>query len=87
MVREHGREHLELPVRDVLERGDGRAAAASTSTSRGGGALRRHDGEHGGVEPVDHAAERGREGGDALDRRGVHLGLAEVHHGVVIAPA
>lgn len=85
MVPQHGREHLKLTVRDVLEHGyrgwRGRSPAGTV-----GGALRCDDSEHRGVRPADGAADGGGEGGDGL-RGGEHLRLAEVESEVVIAAA
>jgi hypothetical protein len=80
VVPQHGREHLELPVRDVLERG--RCSWSGRRT--GSGTLGRDDGEHRGVRPADGAPDGGGEGGDGLSR-GEHLRLAVVESEVVIA--
>jgi hypothetical protein len=73
VVRERPGEHLELPVRDVLQCRWNRGR----DISRARRSLGCNDGQDGRVRPVDFAAGGGGEGGDGLGR-GEHLRLTEV---------
>jgi hypothetical protein len=77
VVRQGRGEHLELPVRDVLQCRWNRGR----DISRIRRSLGCNDGQYGRVRPVDFASGGGREGGDDLGI-GEHLRLTEVRHGV-----
>ena len=83
VVRKHPGQHLQLPVRDVLQRRrcHGRGIAGTS------GSLGLEQREDGRMRPVDHAALGGGETRDGLGR-GQHLRLAEAERGgglVVVA--